>query len=384
MENLEIKRALARLGVAFVQTEAHQDGLVALVREAHRVLEGGIVGGPLRLLHPVEDVRTRVVGWVVGEDSDARRLMDLTWTLDEGSRHRLLHRFDRLAVRYSHSRWSITAGREAVSWGSGLVFQPLDLFNPFAPTTVDTDYKAGDDLLLLERLADDGSDLQLLAVARRNQDGDFSGTVSSVAAKWHGFVRAGELELLVAKHYRDQVYGLTVRWPVGGAMLRSDLAATRLDGGSWKVSGVLNVDYSLVLGGRNLYLFGEYFHNAFGVSELPESPLAYPEPLVARLARGELFNLMRDYLAAGVTIEWHPLWNHVTTVIANQNDGSVLLQSQISYQPGDNQQVDVGVVHPFGGRGDEYGGVPLVRDPTGELLTTGGGTRGYLRWAYYF
>ena len=70
--------------------------------------------------------------------------------------------------------------------------------------------------------------------------------------------------MLVAKHYRDQVYGLTVRWPVGGAMLRSDLAATRLDGGSWKVSGVLNVDYSLVLGGRNLYLFGEYFHNAFG------------------------------------------------------------------------------------------------------------------------
>jgi hypothetical protein len=147
---------------------------------------------------------------------------------------------------------------------------------------------------------------------------------------------------------------------------------------------VLNVDYSLVLGGRNLYVFAEYFHNDFGVADLPDSPTSYPEPLLERLSRGELFNLMRNYLATGMTVEWHPLWNHPTTVITNLDDGSVLLQTQISYQPGDNQQVDLGVVHPFGGRGDEFGGVPIVRDEAGELLTTGGGTRGYLRWVYYF
>ena len=37
-----------------------------------------------------------------------------------------------------------------MSWGNGLVFQPMDLFNPFTPTAVDRDYKPGNDLLLVE------------------------------------------------------------------------------------------------------------------------------------------------------------------------------------------------------------------------------------------
>ena len=61
--------------------------------------------------------------------------------------------------------WAVTVGRQAVSWGSGIVFQPLDPFNPFAPTAVDRDYKAGDDLVLIERLFDNGHDAQLLRVS---------------------------------------------------------------------------------------------------------------------------------------------------------------------------------------------------------------------------
>ena len=72
-------------------------------------------------------------------------------------------------------------GRQAVSWGNGMVFQPLGLFSPFAPTTVDRDYKAGDDLLLVERLFANGSDLQLLLVGRRDADGALSGSASSAA-----------------------------------------------------------------------------------------------------------------------------------------------------------------------------------------------------------
>jgi len=34
-----------------------------------------------------------------------------------------------------------------LSWGNGLVFSPMDIVNPFDPTAVDTEYKAGDDML---------------------------------------------------------------------------------------------------------------------------------------------------------------------------------------------------------------------------------------------
>jgi len=311
---------------------------------------------------------------------DERRIMDLTWSIEDGSRHRSLHRLDRLAVQYRAGDWGVTLGRQAVSWGNGFVFQPMDLFNPFAPTTVDRDYKAGDDLLLIERLFADGSDLQVLAVGRRNANEEITGQAGSLAAKWHTFIGEGELELLAARHISDEVYGFGLRFPLGGALLRSDVIATRLRGGDWHVSGLLNLDYSFALGDYATYVFGEYFHNGFGVDKLPANPLLLPTPLTDRLGRGELFNLMKDYFALGANIQWHPLWTQSFAFIGNLHDGSTLMQMTVNYEQGDHQRLQFGVVLPFGRAGDEFGGVPLL----GEQITAGGATRGYLRWVYYF
>ena len=138
---------------------------------------------------------------------DQRRVMDLTWRIDD----RLLHRFDRLALEYRTSNWAVAAGRQAVSWGGGLVFQPMDLFNPFAPTTVDQDYKAGDDIVLFERLFANGSDLQLLAVGRRTGAEELDFDVASIASKYRASVGDSELELMAAHHYDGQVYGVGLR-----------------------------------------------------------------------------------------------------------------------------------------------------------------------------
>ena len=311
---------------------------------------------------------------------DARRIMDLTWNIEDGNRHRSFHRLDRLAVQYRQGGWGVTLGRQAISWGNGFVFQPMDLFNPFAPTTVDRDYKAGDDLLLIERLFPDGSDLQVLAVGRRDAEEQITGRAGSLAAKWHTFVGEGELELLVARHISDEVYGVGLRFPLGGALMRSDVIATRLRDGGWEVSGIVNLDYSFALGEHATYLFGEYFHNGFGVDRLPVNPALLPMELTDRLGRGELFNLMKDYFALGGNIQWHPLWTQSFALINNLHDGSSLLQTTVNYEQGDHQRLQFGVVVPFGRAGDEFGGVPLLR----EQVTAGGATRGYLRWVYYF
>ena len=256
----------------------------------------------------------------------------------------------------------------------------MDLISPFAPTTVDRDFKAGDDLLIVDKLFDDGGDLQLLAVARRDLSGDVTGDVASAAAKYHAFLGNGELELFAGKHYRDQVYGGSGRLPLGGALLRTDLVATRLDGGDWRLSGIVNMDVSFTLAGRPAYVFGEYYHNGFGVAELPDLIAELPPELVERLGRGEVFTLMRDYTALGGTYEWHPLWTQTLTLITNLNDASSLLQTQLSYVPSDHATIDLGVIVPIGDAGQEYGGVPVF----GEELTSGGAFQGYVRWVYYF
>ncbi len=347
----------------------------------------------LRVLLRASTGRLRFIGdysltWVTGDSftfgdsarldqrptEDLSRLMNLTRTIDEGSRHLLVHRFDRLAVEYRDPRFAITLGRQAVSWGSGHVFQPMDLFNPFAPTAVDRDYKPGDDILLIER-AFAHSALQLLYVARRDAHGRAGD--DSYAAMWHGFFRASEVELMGARHYQDDLLGMTFKIPIGPALLRTDIVGTRLaQDGDRRISGIVNIDCAFELFQRTGLVFAEYFHNDFGVDTLTPT---LPAPLQDRQSRGELFNVMRDYLATGATYQWHPLWSQSLVWIGNLNDGSSLVQTSLTYEPSDSARVQAGLVAALGGTGDEFGGIP---DDDGT--TTGGGTRAFIRILYYW
>ena len=143
--------------------------------------------------------------------NDSRRWADLTWQIEDGDRHSSFHRIDRLALQWQAGDWGLTLGRQAVSWGSGIVFQPMDPFNPFSPTVVDRDYKAGDDLLLVDRLFENGSDLQLLHVVRRDEFDDVTSEVSSTAVKWHGYVGEVEMEVVGAKHFGEPLAGVTMQ-----------------------------------------------------------------------------------------------------------------------------------------------------------------------------
>ena len=321
--------------------------------------------------------------------SDDLRLLNLTDELNEGRRHQTLHRLDRLNAQWRSNHWAVTVGRQAVSWGSGIVFQPLDPFNPFAPTAVDRDYKAGDDLVLIERLFDNGHDAQLLHVFRRDSLDSVNGDVASTAAKWHGYAGSLEFEVIAAQHYDTEFFGLSGRVPVGPAVVRSDIAMRRgisqdALNNDWGALGVINIDVAFPWRGRTVYAFAEYFHNDFGVSELPTPLTSLPADLQAGLERGEFFNLTRDYLAVGGTFEWHPLLTQQLTVITNLHDSSSLLQMRFAYDVGQNQNMQLGWIGSTGGSGDEFAPITVGVMPTGQSLTQGGGDRVYLRWAGYF
>ena len=39
--------------------------------------------------------------------------------------------FDRAHLKYSAANWSLTAGKQRIAWGSGYIWNPVDIFNPF-------------------------------------------------------------------------------------------------------------------------------------------------------------------------------------------------------------------------------------------------------------
>ena len=115
-----------------------------------------------------------------------------------------------------------------------------------------------------------------------------------------------------------------------------------------------------MLGERNVAVTVEYFHGGFGIGDGDYRParLAAETELAARIARGELFTLARNYLAASLNVEMHPLWLLDTTLIANLDDRSRRLLLVSRHDPDPSMLLRVGLDLPVGDAGSEYGGVP--------------------------
>jgi hypothetical protein len=263
-----------------------------------------------------------------GMPSDDARLFNLTKTFSEGTDNAWLHRLDRLWAGYTSDKMVVRVGRQALSWGNGLFFHPMDLVNPFDPTTIDTEYKTGDDMAYAQYLRENGDDIQGAAVFRRDPvTGDAESDQGTVALKYHGFAGDREFDVLVAENYGDTVMGLGGVTSIGGAVWRADVVVTDAEDDT-RVEVVTNLSYSWMWGGKNASGSAEYYYDGVDTS----------------------------YLAGSLMIEMSPLWMITPTLVANVDDPSALLQLIMQYSLGDNATFLGSINVPLGSNGTEFGG----------------------------
>ncbi|MFL0804155.1 MAG: hypothetical protein K6L81_10560 [Agarilytica sp.] len=298
--------------------------------------------------------------------SDDQRLMNLTQVFSSGGERASFHRLDRLSFNFQGDQNILKLGRQAISWGNGMIYTPMDFFNPFDPARIDTEYKPGDDMVYGQHLFLNGDDAQLVYVARRNARGDFSGNESSLAMKYHGFFGEREFDVLLSQHYNDEVFALGALHSVGGTIVRGDVVLTKTSeniavnsAGATFVSWVANLSYSWVSWGKNMSGVLEYFHNGFGVAKDDYNAIGLQQnpELLARMSRGELFTLGKNYVALSVLVEASPLWLLTPNVFINGDDGSGLFQLVSQYDMTQNLQVSAALSLPFGKEGSEFGGL---------------------------
>ncbi|MCP3686947.1 MAG: hypothetical protein GY784_00915, partial [Gammaproteobacteria bacterium] len=95
-------------------------------------------------------------GGAVAPINDEHRLFDLSSTVHVGQQSQVVQRLDRLQLSYYTPQAVFRFGRQAVSWGNGLIYTPMDFFNPFDPAALDKEYKTGDDMLYSQYSFDNG------------------------------------------------------------------------------------------------------------------------------------------------------------------------------------------------------------------------------------
>lgn len=314
--------------------------------------------------------------------SDDARFFDLTRSLDDDGRFVALNRLDRMSLGYVNDKAVIRFGRQALSWGNGLIFVPMDLVNPFDPATIDTEYKAGDDMLYGQYLRDNGHDVQFAYVIRRNIfNGDIEFDESTVAAKYHGIAGDSEYDLLVASNYGDTTLAAGGNRGIGGAVWRGDVVVTDTPSGT-RLQLVTSLTYSWAWGGKNMSGIVEYYFDEFGQKDgqYDFNSLAQNRELTDRLLRGHSFTIGRHYLAGALTIEMTPLWTLSPTIFANIEDPSALLQIVTRYNLDENMEFIGALNIPMGPDGSEYGGTEFL--PSGVYLSTDGSLFAQLAWYF--
>jgi len=307
----------------------------------------------------------------------SKQLVDLDSNILEKDDYLVSHRVDRLLMAYAHNNWVIRVGRQAISWGNGFMFNPMDLFNPFSQTAIDKDYKPGDDMLYLQWLFDSGNDLQWVFIPRRSSvTDDLKYDVSSAAIKYKRITDFAEMDVLIARHYDENILGVGIIKSIKESIWRMDVTLTDLKDDNLALMLVTNVDYSWVWFSHNVYGYVEYLFNSIGKNsyeELNDSAIS------ERLQRAELFTSGSQYLATGLNIETTPLTSFSPTFIVNLQDGSILVPINFTYGWKQNTVVTLGGNFSIGKRDTEFGGYQL---PSGPYLSSGQSV--YVQIANYF
>ena len=316
-------------------------------------------------------------------DDDRRRLFDLTRTLHQGDHDLAFHRLDRLSFSVKQDLYQFRLGRQALSWGNGLMFNPMDLVNPFSPTDTVRDYKTGDDLVFLSVEPGAFWSVQAAAVPGRDPvSGDVEKDSSTLAVKFHALSGSLEADVLGARHAGENLVGFGFSRNVGEALFRSDLLYSTLNQG-WRdkrgyVTLVANLDRSWVFLDKNMYGLLEYHHNGLGRHDMVHA-LTDPD-LAERISRGGMYVLGRNYLGSQIRIELHPLIQFTLSLIESLDAFTGIIQPRLLIDLTQNSRLQIGGNLFYGKKGAEFGGIPLP----GTDFTLGQGNSVSVMAGYYF
>ncbi|MEC7984375.1 MAG: hypothetical protein VX278_04375 [Myxococcota bacterium] len=302
-------------------------------------------------------------GFMTGVGLQAPEAIDLSWTAFEDSFLILHGRTDRLYLELSVGNAEIRLGRQPISFGYGMAFNPLDLIQPFGVATIDAEYKPGVDAFRTDIYI--GMASQITAVAAYVGDWNREGMIFAVNGKTT--LGMTECSLFAASVRGDSVFGAGVSGSLGPVGVYGDATVTlpyeeeddvfiRAEIGSlWKPFGDTTIT-------------AEAYVQTNG-AESPEDYLTFASE-DPRFARGEIWLMGQYYGTLGISQQLTPLLGANVATTANFLDPSAMISAGLSYSIADNSELYVGGFYGLGQRPDELTITDLFLDPNALAISS--------------
>ncbi len=284
-------------------------------------------------------------------------LTDMAWTLaDEGSLFAYAQ-MDRFFWDYAADDWQVTIGRQRVAWGTTLVWNVSDLYNPQSILDFDYEERPGSDVLRFQYFTGPASRWEVVmqpAGKKRQRSLSLMGAFNRWNYDFYLIMAWQREKPVLAGAFSGDIAGAGFRgeFKASGHPRPVDLEETYLpgfvnlsDGRGADVQMTLSLDYTFA---NSLYLHGEILYNSIGVSK-NTALLAF------QAQKAGLLSAARYSLFAETAYQWHPLVRLDLFTIFNPDDRSYILAPSVSWSAATNLDVYLIGLLGQGNRLSEFG-----------------------------
>lgn len=291
---------------------------------------------------------------------ERRRFMELEGDIVDEDFVTVTHGFDRLWARIEPDRRvQLTAGRQAVSWGTGLIWNPMDLFAAFSPTEIDREEKLGVDVARLVVQALPGLSVDVVAEPLDlDEHWTMDAEDSSLAARLGTHVGEYDLHLCGGSVQSDMVLGGDFVGYLADAGFRGEALYTWTEEGDQRdyFRGLLGLDYSFAAR-WDPYVALEYFHNGLGTDDPDDYAARRMETSVRRVfERGIAYNVGREYVGGTLRLQPSALVTVQSMTLANLLDGSLREFATLGWSMSESSDLILGADFGFGRPSGEFTG----------------------------
>ena len=269
---------------------------------------------------------------------------ELTQTISQDSRHFWRHRVYRGWGGIETEKWVVRMGRQRFAWGTGKIWNPTDLLNPYLPFVLERNEREGIDSLYLRQSLGHLSQLEVVSSMNRSwKERSFLGRVRT-------HFKLTDISLIGGKVPSEEG-----SW-MAGADLARDIADCSFhlefifDDPKIKdqfLKYLFGYEYNFLSSHplfflREAWVLFEYYHNGLGKSD----PSQYN---LLSLLQGKEVSLAKDYLGFSFTKELHPLLKLEGTAILNLTDNSYFVAPSLDWNALENLHILAGL-HFFDGK----------------------------------
>lgn len=252
----------------------------------------------------------------------------ITWW--SGSSSAGLTELDRAWIDVTYGKWQLTAGRQRIAFGTALVWNTVDLFNPLSILDFDYEERPGVDALRLQYYTSAVSKVEIVAKPGKTREGNII-AAKILVNRWDY-----DFHFLGGVHSCKPFAGFAWAGDIEGAGFRGEILSCRIDDeaalvfpslkNAWSTSMSISGDYTFP---SSFYIHTECLYNNRGVT----SNAALSGMLRQSL---HLLSPSRWSLFQELSYDVHPLVHVSGFVINNPDDGSSVFVPSVTWSALEN------------------------------------------------